>query len=89
MALPSKEALDLIGWLAKANEDALHTLADLRGLTASDVSSLTTLAHALVGEATVKKALASQHRNSLAALSVLATTPVDAASYDFGSLESW
>ena len=89
MALPSKEALDLIGWLAKANEDALHTLADLRGLTANDVSSLTTLAHALVGEATVKKALASQHRNSLQALSVLATTPVDAASYDFGSLESW
>ena len=89
MALPSKEALDLIGWLAKANEDALHTLVDLRGLTASDVSSLTTLAHALVGEATVKKALASQHRDSLAALSVVATSPEDAHSGDFGSLESW
>jgi hypothetical protein len=89
MALPSKEALDLIGWLAKADKDALHTLVDLRGLTANDVSSLTTLAHALVGEATVKKALAHQPRENLAALSALTSTPEDSASHDWTPLASW
>ena len=89
MALPSKEALDLIGWLAKATKGALHTLVDLRGLTANDVSSLTTLAHALAGEATVKKALAHQPRANLAALSALTTTPEDCASHDWTPLEAW
>lgn len=89
MALPSKEALALIGWLAKANKDSLHTLVDLRGLTANDVSSLTTLAHALIGETTVKKALAHQPRENLAALSALITTPEDAASHNWRPLESW
>lgn len=89
MALPSKETLGLIQWLATVDEDALHTLADLRGLAPQDLASLTTLAHALVGEVQVKKALSRQSRETLKKLATLTATPDSVAGVDFGELVAW
>ena len=89
MALPSKETLGLIQWLATTDEEALHTLADLRGLSANDLSSLTTLAQALLGEAEVGKALSRQSRSTLKTLVALTTPPVDVTGHDLTPLTSW
>lgn len=89
MALPSKETLGLIQWLATTDEEALHTLADLRGLVPSDLSSLTTLAHALLAEAQVKKSLSCQSRETLEKLLTLSGTPGALPGVDLTGLVAW
>jgi len=89
MALPSKEALALIGWLAHANEDALHTLARLRNLSANDLGSLTTLATALLNDASVGKALAQLPRHQLAALVAIDQGVVHPSTTDLEALSRW
>ena len=71
MALPSRETLALIQWLATRNREQLLDLARLRALSPSDLSSLTTLAHALLGENSVRAALAKLSRSTLLALTGL------------------
>jgi hypothetical protein len=71
MALPSRETLALIQWLATRNREELYELAHLRGLAPTDLSSLTTLAQALLGDTSVKAALAKLSRTTLLALSNL------------------
>ena len=89
MALPSKETLGLIQWLATTDEEALHTLADLRGLAPQDLSSLTTLAHALLAETQVQNALSRQSRETLTKLASLSQTPDSLAGADLSELGVW
>jgi hypothetical protein len=71
MALPSRETLALIQWLATRNREQLLALAELRRLNPSDLSSLTTVAQALLGENSVKAALSKLSRSTLLALTSL------------------
>ena len=71
--LPAKQTLRLIHWLSTLSQDDLRTLVRLRGLRPQELHSLTTLAQALLEEASVQDALKSLSRASLLSLKALAT----------------
>ena len=70
--LPAKQTLRLIHWLSTLSQDDLRTLVHLRGLKAHDLQSLTTLAQALLDEASVQATLRSLSRASVLSLKALA-----------------
>lgn len=72
MALPSKETLRLIQWLASRSEEQLLVLAKARGLSATQVGSLTAAATQLLDERGLTETLDALSRDALAALSDLA-----------------
>lgn len=72
MALPSKETLRLIQWLASRNEEQLLVLAKRRGLTAAQVGSLTAAATHLLDDRGLSHALDELSRDALATLGSLA-----------------
>lgn len=73
MALPSKETLRLIQWLASRNEEQLLVLAKRRGLSASQVTSLTATATQLLDDRGLAQTLDALSRDALAALASLTT----------------
>jgi hypothetical protein len=73
MALPSKETLRLIQWLASRNEEQLLVLAKRRGLSASQVGSLTAAATQLLDDRGLTQTLDALSRDALDALASLAT----------------
>ena len=73
MALPSKETLRLIQWLASRNEDQLLVLAKRRGLSAPQVGSLTAAATQLLDDRGLAQALDALSRDALGALASLAS----------------
>ncbi len=73
MALPSKETLRLIQWLASRTEEQLLVLAKRRGLSAPQVASLTGVATQLLDDRGLKDTLDSLSRDALAALASLHT----------------
>ena len=70
--LPANQSLRLIHWLSTLSRDELGTLVTNRGLRVQDLQSLTTLAQALLDEASVHAAFQSLSRQSLLALKALA-----------------
>ena len=68
MALPSKEALRLIQWLAARDRSQLIVVARNRRVSPSHASSLTALALALLDDANITQALRALSRPALAAL---------------------
>jgi len=73
MALPSKEALHLIQWLAARDRSQLLILARTRGVSPVHASSLTSLALHLLDETSISQALRWLSRPALAALDGLET----------------
>jgi hypothetical protein len=73
MALPSKETLRLIQWLASRNEEQLLVLAKGRGLSAAQVGSLTAAATQLLDDRALAGILDALSRDALGALASLAT----------------
>lgn len=73
MALPSKETLQLIQWLASRDASQLLVLAIARGVTPAHASSLTSLALKLEDDASVAAALRQLSRGALHALANLET----------------
>lgn len=73
MALPSKEALHLIQWLAARDRSQLLVLARTRGVSPAHASSLTSLALHLLDDTSIVHALRSLSRGALAALNSLET----------------
>ena len=72
MALPSKETLRLIQWLASRNEAQLLVLAKRRGLSAAQVGSLTAAATQLLDDRSLAQTLDALSRDALGALGSLA-----------------
>jgi hypothetical protein len=68
MALPSKDTLRLIQWLAERKPAELLALARARGLTPANTSSLTAMAVQLVDDASIRQAVNSLSRSALVAL---------------------
>lgn len=73
MALPSKETLRLIQWLASRNEEQLLVLAKARGLGAPQVASLTAAATQLLDDRGLKDTVDALSRDALIALASLGT----------------
>jgi len=71
MALPSKETLRLIQWLASRTEAQLLVLAKRRGLSASQVASLTATATQLLDDRGLAQTLDALSRDALGALASL------------------
>lgn len=74
MALPSKETLRLIQWLAARDRSQLLVLARTRHVSPAQAATLTSLALQLLDDASITQALRRLSRPALAALHALDTT---------------